>query len=337
VRVGRLLAAVMFIAVFAPAGVAARDHGEGGTVLVQFDDARVATLDVGTGRVRALARGSGAAWSPDGRNIALSRSGDLVVLSADGRHARQLTHDELIQFEPVWSPDGTRIAFLQQHGEPQLGVGPQDDVAVADLATGATRRLTSDVRSKATLSWSPEGTQLVYENVGRPSPRPLVVIDAASGTIVEPASFRPYPLWSPRGLRIAYVTVDGERCSLVLINADGSSPHVLFRGPRGIGLFDVTWSPDGRSLAFVLGGWSSNRSRIEVADIASGRVRAVTAPNSHDSAPSWSPDSRRIVFARYEPAQKRYAVAVVDRTGRNLRVLLRSSHFAQPLWRPRGN
>jgi Tol biopolymer transport system component len=333
---GRLVAVAMFVGLLVPAGAGARERG-GGTVLLQFDNARVATVDVASGRVRALARGSDAAWSPDGRSIALSRNGDLLVLSADGRRARRLTHDQLIQFEPTWSPDGTRIAFLQQHREAELGVGPQDDVAVAELATGAVRQLTSDVRSKATLSWSPDGTQLVYENVGRPAPRPLVVIDAASGTTLEPASFRPYPLWSPRGRRIAYATVDGERSSLVVLNADGSSPHVLFRGPRDIALFDVAWSPDGRSLAFVFGGWSSNRSRIEVADIASGRVRAVTAPSSHDSAPSWSADSGRIVFARYEPARKRYAVAVVDRGGRNLRVLLRSRRFAQPVWRPRGN
>jgi Tol biopolymer transport system component len=315
-----------------PAGAAAR--GSGGTLLVQFDDGRIATLGVAEGRLRALGRGSTGAWSPEGRPIALSRGGDLVVLTVDGRRGRRLTHDELIQFAPVWSPDGTRIAFLQQHSEVELGVGPQDDVAVVDVARGVTQRLTSDARSKSALSWSPDGTQLVYENVGRPLERPVVVIDAATGNIVQPAAVRPYPLWSPHGRRVGYVTVEAEHSSLVVTAADGSSPRVLFRGARDTGVFDLAWSPNGRFLVFTYGGWSSSISRLEVAGVASGGEHVVTDLRSHDSAPTWSPDSARIAFARYEQARRRYAVAVVDRSGRNLHVLLRSKHFAQPLWRP---
>jgi Tol biopolymer transport system component len=318
-----------------PAGAAA--SGACGTLLVQFEDGRIATLGVADARLRGLGRGSTGAWSPDGRRIALSRGGDLVILTVDGRRSRRLTVDDLIQFAPVWSPDGTHIAFLQQHPEVELGVGPQDDVVVVEVASGVTRRLTSDARSKTALSWSPNGTELVYESVGRPLPRPVVVIDAASGNIVQPAAVRPYPLWSPHGRRVAYVTVEAEHSSLVVTAADGSSPRVLFRGARDTGVFDLAWSPNGRFLVFTYGGWSSSNSRLEIADVASGRVSAVTALRSHDSAPTWSPDSGRIAFARYQQARRRYSVAVVDRSGRNLHVLLRSSHFAQPLWRPRAD
>jgi Tol biopolymer transport system component len=334
--VRRLLSIAAFATLLVlPAGAAA--HGAGGTLLVQFDDGRIATLGVDDGRLRGLGRGSTGAWSPDGRRIALSRGGDLVVVTADGRRSRRLTHDDLIQFAPDWSPDETRIAFLQQHPEVELGVGPQDDVAVVDVASGVTRRLTSDARSKTALSWSPDGTQLVYESVGRPLPRPVVVIDAASGNIVVPAAVRPYPLWSPNGRNVAYVTVEAEHSSLLVAAADGSSPRVLFRGARDTGVFDLAWSPNGRFLVFAYGGWSSSNSRLEVADIVSGSVSAVTALRSHDSAPTWSPDSGWIAFARYEQARRRYAVAVVDRSGRNLHVLLRSNHFAQPLWQPRAD
>jgi Tol biopolymer transport system component len=331
--VRRLLSVAVFAALLVlPAGAAAR--GAGGTLAVQFDDGRIATLSVVDGRLHALGRGSTGAWSPDGRRIALSRDGDLVVLTVDGRRGRRLTHDELIQFAPAWSPDGTHIAFLQRHPEVELGVGPQDDVAVVDVASGATRRLTSDTRTKTALSWSPDGTQLVYENVGRPQGRPVVVIDAVTGNIVQSAAVRPYPLWSPHGRRVAYVTVEAEHSSLVVTAADGSSPRVLFRGARDIGVFDLAWSPNGRFLVFTCGGWSSSNSQVEVADVLSGSAHAVTQLRSHDSAPTWSPESGRIAFARYEQARRRYAVAVVDRSGRNLHILLRSKHFAQPLWRP---
>lgn len=331
-----LVFALIAVALALPGAAGARRAG--GTVLVTFDDGRMATVDVAAARVHQVGRGATAAWSPDGRGIALARDGDLFVISPDGRQSRRLTRDELVQFEPVWSPNGRKLAYLQQHAETVLGIPPQVDVVVVDVASGHARQLTFDAQSKSTLSWSPDGRRLVYEIHRKALGTRVAVIDPTTGAAIRPELELPYPIWSPDGRSLAYVKAEGEALSLFVAEADGSRARVLFRGARDVGLFDAAWSHDGRLIAFVYGAWSVSHSRLELADAVTGRVRPLTSARGHvDTAPSWSPDSRRIAFARYESARKRYAVAVVGLAARDVHVLVRTRHFGRPLWRPRGH
>ncbi len=51
------------------------------------------------------------AISPDGGTIVFSYRGDLYTVAADGGQAVPLTQHEAHDFHPVWSPDGSSIAF----------------------------------------------------------------------------------------------------------------------------------------------------------------------------------------------------------------------------------
>ena len=52
-----------------------------------------------------------AALSPDGASIALRHRGDLWVVDARGGEARPLVQGPAFEGNPVWSPDGSRVAF----------------------------------------------------------------------------------------------------------------------------------------------------------------------------------------------------------------------------------
>ena len=65
----------------------------------------------------AIHVGGDADWSPDARHIVFEGYpdgpyGDVYVIGANGRNLRNLTRDSAGQADPVWSPDGTRILFL---------------------------------------------------------------------------------------------------------------------------------------------------------------------------------------------------------------------------------
>jgi Tol biopolymer transport system component len=51
------------------------------------------------------------AWSPDGLQLAFSRSGDVYVMPATGGTLLNLTNHPAADASPAWSPDGGRIAF----------------------------------------------------------------------------------------------------------------------------------------------------------------------------------------------------------------------------------
>ena len=51
------------------------------------------------------------AISPDGQTIAFSYKGDLFTVPVTGGTAKQLTTNPAYDYSPVWSPDGSKIAF----------------------------------------------------------------------------------------------------------------------------------------------------------------------------------------------------------------------------------
>src|SRR5688500_14548945 len=51
-------------------------------------------------------------WSPDGSKIAFARGFDIWVMNADGTEAGAITGPDGVDAEPAWSPDGTQLAFV---------------------------------------------------------------------------------------------------------------------------------------------------------------------------------------------------------------------------------
>lgn len=88
--------------------------------------------------------------SPDGQQIAFCYKGDIYKVAADGGKAVQLTTQESYESSPVWSPDGTRIAFASNR---EGG----SDVYVMSSEGGPARRITFNSASEVPTAFSPDG------------------------------------------------------------------------------------------------------------------------------------------------------------------------------------
>ena len=69
--------------------------------------------------MRNTVRDSNPVWSPDGRRIAFESNWQLWVMNADGSGQRRLTRNGARNFASVWSPDGRRFAFEHRIGRGQ--------------------------------------------------------------------------------------------------------------------------------------------------------------------------------------------------------------------------
>ena len=113
--------------------------------------------------------------SPDGSEIAFTSAGEIWVVPAAGGDAHLLVSGEADESRPLYSPDGTRLAF-------QSNRNGDDDIYVLTLASGDIARLTFGDASEELDAWSPDGAWIYFaDGRGDPGGHPDIWRVAAAG------------------------------------------------------------------------------------------------------------------------------------------------------------
>jgi tricorn protease len=136
-------------------------------------------------------------------HVVFSYAGDLWIVGRDGGEARQLTTGAGIETDPLFSPDGTLIAFTGEYEGNQ-------DVYVVPAAGGVPRRLTYHPGPDVVVGWTRDGKQVLfrsyrnsYSRVGRLFTMP---VEGSFPTEV-PLPMAEEASYSPDGTRLAYLPI----------------------------------------------------------------------------------------------------------------------------------
>ncbi len=150
------------------------------------------------------------------------------------------------------------------------------------------------------------GTKLVYvlaKNAGRPDASYSLEISDADGERSRTLFSSNEPIlsarWAPDGQRVAYVSFETGRPSIVLHDLrSGARERITnFKGINGAPAF----SPDGRQMAMVLS--KDGNPEIYLMDLGSRSLRRITEHYEIDTEPSWAPDGKSLIFTSSRAGQ----------------------------------
>jgi Tol biopolymer transport system component len=239
----------------------------------------------------------------------------VYVINADGSGVTQLTMDSAADFDPVWSPDGTQIAF-RSHRD-----GNEEVYVMATDGT-AQRNLSQAPGADYSPAWSPDGAWIAFQSDRAGSPSIWLI--RPDGTQLQQVTSIPgiseYPTWSPDSARLAFHCTFGRVLpegvgdfEICVVNIDGTGLTQVTDAPGESKL--PAWSPDGSKIAFQSNrhGWPSlpeyvppayeagsfGEYDIYVMDIDGSHLANLTNnPREGDTEPAWSRDGR-LIFTRY--------------------------------------
>jgi Tol biopolymer transport system component/tRNA A-37 threonylcarbamoyl transferase component Bud32 len=277
----------------------------------QSSDQRVQLISPEGGSVTTVGDFEGArtpSWSADSRYLAVARAPlpprderGIYLISVDTGASRLIARSFSGDFNPAFSPDGRRLAYVSAS---ERGV----TVNVIDLdatlnPVDAPRRVTGYLAGVGRITWTPDGRDLIYSGNGWPEgwrhplwrvpadgSRPPETVQTAGPSALDPAI-------SPSGNRLAFRIGDDAR--EVYRFVAGGAPVAVLLSSFVDGY--PSFSSNGARLVF-----SSSRAAdstdIWIANADGSDPRPVThGPGNVHRWPRWSPDDQQIVFASQKP------------------------------------
>lgn len=205
-------------------------------------------------------------WSPDGRLLLIdagaglsTRGAGIYTMHPDGSALTRLTATSSEQIPYGFSPDGTKISFIEPKGD-----GTTNLYVINADGSGQTKLnpsyLTLFDFSMFLVSWSPNSQRVAFsafDSINRWGNGIAVFLVHTDGSGLHPltpfGNTSQQPAWSPDGRWIAYQKSGGYGWPKVMvIHPDGSGSHAVTSPSAGLGA-NMVWSPDSQQLMLSYG------------------------------------------------------------------------------------
>lgn len=246
--------------------------------------------------------------SPDGKSIVcvVSRpnfeedrnDNQLVLIDVATSAQRVLTFDRNDVGSPRWSPSGDRLAFLAvapytkdiKNGTTKLDDNQQ--IFVMPMAGGGAKKVTNAPNGVEQFAWRPNGKEIAY--VTRDDPANQKEIEKHNGSFeVGDNDFLATSAIPSSHIWLASAE-DGAGRRLT------SGAWSLLKSAIGSPASPISWSPDGKSLAFTSQEHphtgDADLTTLQILNVETGEIRKLTSHKNFEGYGQFSPDGSKLAY-----------------------------------------
>jgi Tol biopolymer transport system component len=273
---------------------------------------------------------------------AVASSGNVLLmigalLFSASSNPVNLTRHGSSDAEPMWSPDGKKIAFYSDRN-----AGTQSRFRIYLMnADGSSQVELPGSRADFRPVWSPDGKQLAFDSYRDGNHEIYTVNEDGSNLkrLTNGPAYDSSPRWSPDGRKIVYFSGPDWKpgasnygaSDIWLMNADGSG-KVRLTMSEGDDTYPF-FSPDGRRIVFT--SWRDGNAEIYVMNADGSNQRKLTNNPARDDNARWSPDGKKIGFGSNRDGN--YEVYLMNADGSEQTNLTRHpGNDVDPAWSPDG-
>jgi len=281
--------------------------------------------------------------------IAFIREGEyngkvaVFTAAANGTHVRRLSD---FGESPRFSPDGTKVMMAGPTSDGQritAGIVHSDGAHLQKIPLG------DPTLNLGVGAWAPDGKQMALEgwDDSNPDRNGVYIVGVPDGRGLARLTRNPdhdIPMdFSPDGSQIVFLraepATDPPTGSLYVVNVDGTGLHRITPPGLDVGA-TARWSPNGKEIVFA-GSPTEPQSAIRVVQPDGSGLRKVfeDPKGGTATAPTWSPDGHKIMFALIKASALKEAghqpdkLCVIDEDGKRFAVVLDTPDFkSQPDW-----
>jgi Tol biopolymer transport system component/DNA-binding winged helix-turn-helix (wHTH) protein len=279
-------------------------------------------------------------FSPDGKQIVFvslrDGNAELYLMNVDGSDVRRLTNHPAWDSHPVFSPDGTTIAFSSDQA------AENSDVYMMNVDGSNVRRLTDWPTNEWVEPgcWSADGTQIAFTSDRYDGYEDIFVTSAemfgARLILADDENDLSDPSYSPNGDHMIYQSnIPDKSGELRILDVQSGQTRSLLKTENT----DTApvFSPDGEWIAFqnkITGNTEICLIKTDGSDLTN-----LTNNTARDTGPAFSPDGKQIIFASNRDGNYgHYALFVMNADGSEQREIYSnvSGMSLSPVWMPDG-
>ena len=246
--------------------------------------------------MKSIGFGSEPSLSPDKTRVVYT--GPMIDGPADGLYVMDLATGNTTRLQntrpgdtnPLWSPDGSKIAFTRGPSSGLIGAPGPYNIVLVNPDGSDLRQLTDGTDANYAMTWMPDGKRLIY-NLVSGERASLHSIDVQTGevSLISEVGSGSVDI-SPDGTRLAFQeNLPLDKYGLFVSDADGSNRRMLADGDPYV-VTVPAWSPDGNwVIATVHDPDPNKRPYAMLTLIDPDTCQIIPVPNLSGYVTSWVP------------------------------------------------